>query len=44
MERPESSVRPSDLIIGAAALIPAALKVGREVKRRIENDRRDRAA
>jgi membrane protein len=31
--------RASDLIIGAAALLPAALKVGRDVKRKLEADR-----
>jgi membrane protein len=29
-------VRPSDLLIGAAVLLPAALKIGREVKKKIE--------
>jgi membrane protein len=33
----ESRVRPSELIIGAAALLPAALLVGREVKHRLED-------
>jgi membrane protein len=31
-------VRTSDLIIGAVALLPAALKVGRDVKRQLETD------
>ena len=30
------TVRPSDLLIGAAVLLPAAWKIGREVKKRIE--------
>jgi hypothetical protein len=30
---PEQRVRPSDLIIGAAALLPAAVKVARDMKR-----------
>ena len=29
-------VRPSDLLIGTALLLPAALKIGREVKKKIE--------
>jgi membrane protein len=42
----EPSVRPSDLLIGAAALFPAALKIGRDVKRKLsERDAsEDRAA
>jgi membrane protein len=32
-------LRPSDLLIGAAALLPAAIKVGFDVKRRIREDR-----
>jgi len=47
VERPaESGVRPSELLIGAAALLPAALKIGRDVKRKIDSDRSsdDRAA
>lgn len=34
----EPRVRPSELIIGAAALIPAALKVGHDVKKRVTDD------
>ena len=33
-----AALRPSDLIIGAAALLPAALKVGRDVKKKIAED------
>lgn len=33
--RQESRVRPSELIIGAAALLPAALKVSRDVRKRV---------
>jgi membrane protein len=36
------TVRASDLIIGTAALIPAALKIGRDVKKKVDDD--DRAA
>lgn len=32
----EASVRPSDILIGAVALLPAALKVARDVKKQIE--------
>ena len=39
---PSRTVRPSDLLIGTAALLPAAVKIGREVKKRITSD--DRAA
>lgn len=40
------SARPSDLLIGAAALLPAALKIGRRVKQRVEagGSSEDRAA
>jgi membrane protein len=34
-KRPEPSVKPSDLIIGAAALIPVALMIGRDVSKRV---------
>ena len=34
----EEGIRPSELLIGAAALIPAAIKVGKEVKNKIRND------
>ncbi|MBA2306041.1 MAG: YihY/virulence factor BrkB family protein [Acidobacteria bacterium] len=34
---PEHTVRPSDLLIGAAALLPAAIKIGRAVKKQIVN-------
>lgn len=42
----EPGFRPSDLLIGAAALLPAALKIGRDVKRKLsERDApEDRAA
>ena len=42
----EAGFRPSDLLIGAAALLPAALKIGRDVKRKLsERDApEDRAA
>lgn len=33
--REESKVRPSQIIIGAAALLPAAIKIGRDVRKRI---------
>ena len=37
--------RPSALIIGAAALLPAAIKIARELKKKVsENGARDRAA
>lgn len=44
---PEPSVRTSDLLIGTVALLPAALKLGREVRKQIGDDRSprdDRAA
>jgi membrane protein len=34
-------VRPSEWLIGAAALLPAAIKIGREVKRKIANNGAD---
>ena len=34
----ESGIRPSDLLIGTAALLPAAMKVAKGVKHKIEND------
>lgn len=39
----EHHVRVSDLLIGTAALLPAALKIGRDVKNQIKQDK-DRAA
>ena len=36
-QRRENEVRTSDLIIGAVALLPAALKVGRDVKKQLKN-------
>lgn len=37
--RPRASrVRPSDLLIGTVALIPAALKIGRDARRKLEDD------
>ncbi|MGH9311153.1 MAG: YihY/virulence factor BrkB family protein [Vicinamibacterales bacterium] len=40
------TVRPSELLIGAAALLPAALKLGMDVRKRvrIDKDKDDRAA
>lgn len=41
IDRPEPkppSVRPSDILIGTAALLPVALKVGRDVKKKIEEE------
>ncbi|HVL69009.1 MAG TPA: YihY/virulence factor BrkB family protein [Vicinamibacterales bacterium] len=35
----EHAVRPSDLLIGTMALLPVALKVGRDVRKRIDDDR-----
>jgi hypothetical protein len=32
-------VRASDILVGAAALIPVALKIGRDVKKKAEEDR-----
>jgi membrane protein len=32
-------VKPSDLLIGTAALLPAALKIGRDVKKKVEENR-----
>jgi membrane protein len=32
-------VRPSEILIGAAALLPVALKVGRDVKKKVDEDR-----
>ena len=37
---PDRTVRPSDLLIGTAALLPAALKVGLDVKKQIEDEKR----
>jgi membrane protein len=34
----ESGIRPSDLLIGTAALIPAALKIAKGIKHRVESD------
>jgi hypothetical protein len=31
----EHPVRPSDLIIGTAALVPAAIKIGKEIRKKI---------
>ena len=42
---PDRGLRPSELLIGAAALLPVALKIGRDVKRRVdENGAGNRAA
>jgi membrane protein len=35
----EPEVRASDLIIGAAALLPAAIKIGRDLKKKVDEDR-----
>jgi hypothetical protein len=34
--RREERLRPSDLIIGTAVLLPAAVKVARDVKKKVE--------
>jgi membrane protein len=48
LDRPQPkphTVRPSDLLIGAAALLPAAIKVGLDVKREVaKKNGEDRAA
>ena len=36
-------LRPSDIIIGTAALIPAAIKIGRNLRGRVSEDREDAA-
>ena len=44
LDRPQpqpEKVRLSDLLIGTAVLLPAALRIGRDVKKQI-GDRRDR--
>ena len=41
LDRPEPrrpTVRPSELLIGTAALLPAAIKVGLDVKKKVQND------
>src|SRR5688572_6541243 len=41
VDRPQprpQKVRASDLLIGTVALLPAALKIGREVKKKVEED------
>jgi membrane protein len=40
-EREEQRIRVSDLLIGTAALLPAALKIGRDVKHKLDQDRND---
>jgi membrane protein len=42
--REEHPIRVSDLLIGTAALLPAALKIGRDVKSRLDHEKNDRAA
>jgi membrane protein len=37
--KPEPQVRPSELLIGAAALLPAAIKIGTEIKKKTQNDK-----
>ena len=42
VDRPKpqpEKVSASDLLIGTAALLPAALRIGREVRKKIEGDR-----
>jgi membrane protein len=42
LDRPaprEPEVRASDLIIGTAALLPAAIKIGRDIKKKVDEDR-----
>jgi membrane protein len=38
-QRRESRVRASELLIGTVALLPAALKIGRDAKRKLTDDR-----
>jgi membrane protein len=42
--RSSNGLRASDVLIGAAALLPAALRIGREVRNVIGNRQHDRAA
>jgi membrane protein len=35
----ETGVRPSDLLIGAAALLPTAMKIGRDIRKKLDEDR-----
>jgi membrane protein len=35
VHQPAGGIKPSELLIGAAALLPAAVKIGRDVKRRL---------
>lgn len=42
--RRESGVRPSDLLIGTAALLPAAITVARGIKQKVENDQKAESA
>jgi hypothetical protein len=37
-------VRPSDLIIGAAVLWPVAVKITKEIRAKVSDDRAERAA
>jgi hypothetical protein len=39
--RDEHRIRVSDLLIGTAALLPAALKIGRDVKSHLDHDHDD---
>jgi membrane protein len=39
--KPQPSVRPSDLIIGAAVLAPAAVKLAKEIRESVSNGSRD---
>ena len=36
--REEGGVRPSDLIVGTAALLPAAIKIAKEIRQKLERD------
>ena len=40
----ENTVKASDILLGTVALLPAAIKVGREVKKQLEKDDDTRAA
>jgi membrane protein len=42
LREPSRTIRPSDLLIGTAALLPVAVKIGREVKKKVTSS--DRAA
>jgi membrane protein len=42
--RAAQGVRPSDLIIGAAVLLPVAVKITKEIRAKVSDDRAERAA